>query len=125
MIRASLAILAAVLCCSASNILTSRGMKTLGALADYRPSSLLRFGMGALTNKYVLLGLIGGAGNFLLWLVVLSWADVSWALPMNALEYAITAALASLWLKERVAPRRWLGIALITAGVVCVMGSWK
>ncbi|MDE2293281.1 MAG: EamA family transporter [Elusimicrobia bacterium] len=100
-------------------------MKRLGPLTDYRPLPLLRFAGAAMMDRDVLLGLAGGAGNFLLWLVVLSWADVSWALPMNALEYALTALLASLWLKERVAPRRWLGIALISAGVVCVMGSWR
>lgn len=125
MIRATLAILAAVFCSSLFNVLTRRGMMTLGPLTGYSPAALLRFAWGAATNKYVLLGLLGGAGNFLLWMVVLSWADVSWALPMNAMEYGLTAGLAALWLKERVAPQRWLGIALITGGVVCVMGSWR
>ena len=125
MIRATLAIVAAMLCSSLANICTSRGMREIGPLSDHRPGPLFRFGLSAMTNRFVLLGFVGGAGNFLLWLVVLSWADVSWALPMNAVEYALTASLASLWLGERVAPRRWAGIALITAGVICVMGSWR
>lgn len=124
MIRATLFLWVAVLASSLSNVLTRRGMVAVGPLSDYRPGPLVRYGLAAVTNKHVLLGLVAGAVNFLLWLVVLSWADVSWALPMNAVEYAVTAVLAIVWLKERVSPRRWGAIALISAGVVCVMGSW-
>lgn len=124
MIRATVFLWVAVLASSLSNVLTSRGMQAVGPLEDYRPAHLVRFGLASVSNKWVLLGLAAGAVNFMLWLIVLSWADVSWALPMNAVEYAVTAGMAVWWLKERVAPRRWAGIALITAGVGCVMGSW-
>lgn len=124
MIRATLVLWAAMLASSLSNVLTSRGMQARGPLDDYSPGHLLRWGLGAVTDKWVLLGLVAGAMQFFLWLVVLSWADVSWALPMNAVEYAATALLAQRFLKERVAPRRWAAIGLIAAGVGCVMGSW-
>ncbi|MBI3300444.1 MAG: EamA family transporter [Elusimicrobia bacterium] len=124
MIRATVFIWIAVLASSLSNVLTSRGMQAMGPLEDCRPGPLLRYGLGAVSNKWVLLGLMAGMANFMLWLIVLSWADVSWALPMNAVEYAVTAGLAAWWLKERVAVRRWLGIGLISGGVACVMGSW-
>lgn len=124
MIRATVFLWVAVLASSLSNVFTSRGMQAVGPLEDYRPAHLVRFGLASVSNKWVLLGLAAGAVNFMLWLIVLSWADVSWALPMNAVEYAVTAGMAVWWLKERVAPRRWAGIALITAGVGCVMGSW-
>lgn len=124
MIRATLLLWVAVLASSLSNVLTRRGMVAVGPLEDYRPGPLLRYGLAAATNPHVLLGLVAGAVNFMLWLVVLSWADVSWALPMNAVEYAVTAGLAIVWLKERVSRRRWAAIGLITSGVACVMGSW-
>lgn len=124
MIRATLFLMAAVVASSLSNVLTRRGMLAVGPLSDYRPGPLARYGLAAVTNPHVLLGLVAGAANFMLWLIVLSWADVSWALPMNAVEYVVTAVLAILWLKEKVSPRRWGAIALITAGVGCVMGSW-
>ncbi|MBI5595976.1 MAG: EamA family transporter [Elusimicrobia bacterium] len=124
MIRATVVLWAAMLASSLSNVLTSRGMRARGPLEDYSPGHLLRWGWGSVTDKWVLLGLVAGAANFLLWLVVLSWADVSWALPMNAVEYAVTALMAMWFLKERVAPRRWAAIGLIVAGVGCVMGSW-
>lgn len=124
MIRATLFLLVCVVASSLSNVLTRRGMVAVGPLSDYRPGPLVRYGLAAVTNPHVLLGLVAGAVNFLLWLIVLSWADVSWALPMNAVEYVVTAVLAILWLKERVSPRRWAAIGLITAGVACVMGSW-
>lgn len=124
MIRATLFILVAVVASSLSNVFSRHGMLAIGPLEDYRPAHLIRYGLRSISNKWVLLGLMAGAVNFLLWLIVLSWADVSWALPMNAVEYAVTAGMAVWWLKERVAPQRWAGIALITAGVGCVMGSW-
>lgn len=124
MIRATLFLWVAVLASSLSNVLTRRGMLAVGPLEDYRPGPLVRYGVAAITNTHVLLGLVAGALNFMLWLIVLSWADVSWALPMNAVEYAVTAVLAIVWLKERVSPRRWAAIGLISIGVACVMGSW-
>lgn len=124
MIRATLFLWVAVLASSLSNVLTRRGMVAVGPLEDYRPGPLVGYGVRAISNPHVLLGLVAGALNFMLWLIVLSWADVSWALPMNAVEYAVTAVLAIVWLKERVSGRRWAAIGLISAGVACVMGSW-
>ncbi|HXK08672.1 MAG TPA: EamA family transporter [Vicinamibacteria bacterium] len=53
-------------------------------------------------------------------LAVLSWAEVSGALPLTALEYVIVAGLGVLLLRETVPPLRWAGIALVVAGVVLI-----
>src|SRR5262249_12901606 len=74
----------------------------------------------ALTNPWVIAGTVGNALFYFLFLAVLSWAEVSVALPLTALEYAIAAALGILFLKEPVPPLRWAGIALVIAGVALI-----
>ena len=72
-----------------------------------------------------LLFLLLSVANYFLWLAVLSWSDVSWALPLNALEYILVALAAAAFLGERVGPVRWAGIVLIAAGVLLLYGSWE
>lgn len=58
--------------------------------------------------------------HLVLYMVALGKADLSFALPMTALSYPLTALLAQAVLAERVGPTRWLGTLLITAGVAVV-----
>ncbi len=57
------------------------------------------------------------------WLAVLSWEDLSVALPLQALSYVIVAFLAQWYLGENVTPMRWAGIALVCAGVMLITRS--
>ena len=125
MIATVFVLVLSVVCAACGNVLTRRGMTQLGPLEDFRPRQLLRYGWAAVRNGRVLAGVAVGFGQFLAWLVVLSRAELSWALPMNAIEYIVVAVFAWKLLGERVAPRRWAGIALISAGVFLVMFSWK
>jgi len=60
---------------------------------------------------------------FGLWLAVLSWEDLSVALPLHALSYIVVAFLAQWYLGEHVTPMRWAGICLICAEVALVTRS--
>lgn len=63
------------------------------------------------------------AGGTVLWIRVLTVADLSFAYPFAALSYA-GGVLTSQWLlKERVSPLRWIGLALIVLGVIMVATS--
>ena len=125
MILTTVILFLSVLCSAFGNVFTRRGMAELGPLEDFRPRALLRYGWAAARNRHVLAGVAVNAGQFLSWLVVLSWAELSWALPMNALEYLVVAGLAYKMLGERLPPRRLAGIGLIAAGVFLMMFSWK
>jgi drug/metabolite transporter (DMT)-like permease len=65
-----------------------------------------------------------GAGllllHLILYMVALGKTDLSFALPMTALSYPLSALLAQVMLAERVGPTRWLGTLLIAAGVAVV-----
>ena len=62
-----------------------------------------------------------GVSLLILWLLarmtLLSWADLTYVLPVTALGYVLTALVAHLFLHEQVSLSRWAGIALIIAGV--------
>jgi uncharacterized membrane protein len=65
-----------------------------------------------------------GAGlllvHVLLYMTVLSQADLSFALPLTAGSYPLAALLSKAVLHENVGTARWLGTALITLGVAIV-----
>ena len=47
----------------------------------------------------------------------LSWADLSYLLPVTSFGNVIVALLAWRWRHEQISSLRWIGILLITAGV--------
>src|SRR5258708_24164994 len=57
---------------------------------------------------------------YFLFVAVLSWSEVTVALPLTALEYAFAAVLGVVILKEAVPGLRWLGITLVIGGVVLI-----
>lgn len=74
----------------------------------------------AILNPWVLLGV----ALLILWLLsrmaFLSWADLSYVLPVTALGYVVTAAIGRVFLNEQISWQRWAGTMLIVAGIVLV-----
>jgi drug/metabolite transporter (DMT)-like permease len=77
----------------------------------------------AMFNPYVSLGIV----LLVLWLLtrmtLLSWADLSFVLPVTAAGYILTVALAYWFLKETVTSAQWLGALLISLGTGIVGGT--
>jgi drug/metabolite transporter (DMT)-like permease len=74
-------------------------------------------------SPFILLGLICYGLGFLVWLVVLAKAEVSYAYPMISLGYVFTAVLGWMLLGEKVNDLRILGILAICLGVYLVARS--
>ena len=53
-------------------------------------------------------------------MTLLSWADLSYVLPVTAIGYVLVALMGWLFLAEHIPGKRWAGIALIVAGVALV-----
>jgi drug/metabolite transporter (DMT)-like permease len=74
----------------------------------------------AILNPWVMVGV----ALLILWLLsrmaLLSWADLSYVLPVTALGYVASAALGKVFLNEHVTPARWTGTLLIVAGMALV-----
>ena len=73
-----------------------------------------------LFDPWVALGVV----LLILWMMsrmtLLSWADLSYVLPVTAIGYVLVAVLGRVFLDERISVKRWAGIALIVAGVALV-----
>jgi uncharacterized membrane protein len=65
--------------------------------------------VGALFQPWVALGV-----------ALLSWADLSYVLPVTSVGYVVVALIGKVMLNEAITGRRWTGIVLIMAGVALV-----
>jgi multidrug transporter EmrE-like cation transporter len=74
----------------------------------------------ASTNLFVLFGLLCYGLGFMVWLIVLSKAEVSYAYPLISLGYVLTALLARVLFGEAVGVTRMVGIFVICFGVFLV-----
>ena len=88
-------------------------MKAFGAVTLANMSGLFT----ALLNPWVIVGLLTLFLFFASYLTALSWADLTYVLPATAMSYVLMALLAKFFLHENVTVWRWVGVALITAGV--------
>lgn len=99
----------------AGNSALTKGMTELGDLGN-SPLALIT----ALFHPWVALGV----ALLIIWtlthMALLSWADLSYVMPITAIGYVVTAFAARFLLDEAVSPARWFGIVLITAGVTLV-----
>ena len=57
-------------------------------------------------------------------LTLLSWADLSFVLPVTSLGYVLAALMGKLFLAEEVSWPRWAGTLLIVAGIALVGATY-
>jgi uncharacterized membrane protein len=92
------------------------GMKHRGAELTLSPLSYLQ----AFLSPWVTIGV----GLLVLWMLarmaLLSWADLSYVVPVTALGYAVNAFLGRIFLHEQITVERWAGTFLIVAGTALV-----
>ena len=94
------------------------GMNQVGQVGG-RP--LLEFGVAAVTNIFVLLGLAGYVSSVAGYIVGLSKTNLSVAYPiLMSTGYALVVLVSFIWLKESFNPLKWAGLFLILAGVLMV-----
>ena len=97
------------------NSALTHGMHQLGDIG-YSPLALI----GALFHPWVALGV----ALLILWtlshMALLSWADLSYVLPVTSIAYVLVALVGRFALHEQVSLARWAGIGLIMIGVTLV-----
>jgi uncharacterized membrane protein len=80
--------------------------------------------LAAIFSPWVIVGI----SLLILWLLsrmaLLSWADLSYVLPVTSLGYVASAIIGRFFLNEQITPQRWAGTILIVAGTMLVgLGS--
>ncbi len=102
-----------------SQILLKKGMQIVGQFPQGF-SEMVRFFLKAFSNPYVLGALAAVFIGGLAWIAAVSKSELSRSYPVLALSYVLVVLLSILVFKESVGVTRWVGIALICAGVVLV-----
>lgn len=98
------------------NFLLSSGLRHSALSHGDSPSRWVE----ALASPWV----FAGVTVLLVWmlsrLALLSWADLSWVVPVTASGYVLNALVGRVLLGEHISLSRWAGIAMITLGVLLV-----
>jgi drug/metabolite transporter (DMT)-like permease len=123
MLKTLIVMILAITAGAVGDIFLTLGMKSFGDLSTKGVRELIDLAFRAMTTPKLIIGTILQAVYFGLWLAVLSWEDLSVALPMQALNYVIVAFLSQWYLGESVTLMRWTGIVIICIGVALVTKS--
>jgi len=105
---------------SLGNVLLGKGMRGVGEIHHLSFSTLAVYFPKILSSVWIWLGIGSLLLFFVSYLLVLSWADYSYVLPVMATGYVLAPLLAHLLLGEVVPGTRWVGAAFIFLGVVLV-----
>ncbi len=95
-----------------------RGMNTIGVVSLKDIFSDKVFSI--VFQKYVLVGIVLYVLASLVWLVILSQAELSFVYPLISIGYIATAILSWLLFKENLTLVRFFGILLICGGVYLI-----
>lgn len=113
--------------------LKSLGLILIAVLIAVSGQLCLKFGVNSLdkqnfifavaTSPYIIGGLMLYATGAMVWIIVLSRVDLSFAYPMLGLTYVGVLLVSAVILKEHVSPIRWLGTVIILSGAMLVARS--
>ena len=123
MFKTMIVMFMAVTAGTVGDILRAKGMKEMGDISAMNLRGIMEAAFKALTTPKLIMGTAMLAIFFFLWLAVLSWEDLSVALPMQALNYVLVAFLSQYFLHETVTPLRWAGTILVCVGVMMITKS--
>ncbi len=118
--KTGLFILLMVMFAPLGNVLLSKGMKRIGSANTWAPDDVLHILFRILSSGYIWLGIACLLNFFIVYMLVLTWADYSYVQPASSFSYAVVATLSYFLLGETVPPLRWAGILVICVGVFIV-----
>jgi uncharacterized membrane protein len=112
-------VFAMMVCATTGDSLLKRGMTQIGPVS-LNHTGLFQAFCSAMTSGTIWFAILFLIGFMLSHMTVLSWADYSYVMPASAIGYAAVTFVGMALLGETVSLRRWIGVALICAGVFLV-----
>lgn len=114
--RTLLLVSAVILLNSVGNLSLAYGMRHAGENVGLDPLGYIR----VMLNPAVACGIVLLIFWLLMRMTLLSWADLSFILPLTSLGYVLAAVLGCAFLHETVALSHWAGTCLIFVGTMLV-----
>jgi multidrug transporter EmrE-like cation transporter len=115
-------ILLGVLLNAGAQLLLKQGTRGIGYF-DFSWANLVPVSLNAAANPYILAGLASYVISVVVWIMVLSRVDVSYAYPMLSVGYIVNAVAAAYLFQEQLSMARLSGIVVIMAGVYLITRS--
>lgn len=109
-------ILTGVLLNAGAQLALKQGMRQIGHF-DFKLGSIINVGWNVATNPFVISGLSCYVVSVVVWLMVLSRVEVSYAYPLLSVGYIVTAFAGYYFFSEALSFSRWIGIITICIGV--------
>lgn len=113
-------VLFSVFLATVGQLMLKTGMNRVGFIDGARISKPLVLVADVLRTWQVLGGLAIFGLSALSWLVVMSRVPLSFAYPFVGITYVLLTLFSKFVLHEHVPSARWLGLALVVAGIIIV-----
>ena len=108
-----------ILSSSLGEILSAKGMQKVGDVS-LRPRAFLRSLWKMVRSPYLFAGVACMAVSFFSFISLLSYADLSFVVPLTAVAYITNTLGARFFLHERISRERWMGTLLVAFGVCLI-----
>jgi drug/metabolite transporter (DMT)-like permease len=120
MLKSLVLIVLTVLINTFGQFMVKTGVNRIGVVSLLDVHAIVR----ALTSWLVIGGFVIYFVSALIWISILSRADLSWAFPILSLSYVITALLSPVLLNESFSAQRLIGTLVICLGVFLVYKTY-
>ena len=120
MIESLFLIVLTVIINTTGQFMVKTGINRVGAVSLTDVHAIIR----ALSSWLVLGGFVVYFISALIWISILSKAELSWAFPILSLSYVITALLSPVFLNEVFSVQRLIGTIVICLGVFLVYKTY-
>jgi drug/metabolite transporter (DMT)-like permease len=120
--RTAVYVITCVVMLVAGQVLVKHGLNLKGGF-QFSPGTLWSELGKVITSGYIWLGAAVTISSGFLWMDVLSKKELSFVYPFISLTYVISLLASALIFREHVSALRWLGVAVICAGVYVVSRS--
>ena len=103
--------------------LTAAGHLLLKFGAIQQSQSVNKFSFGLTVNPFILLGVLFWVSATFVWIKVLQQIPLHLAYSLTSVNYILIPILAALILKESMTNLHWIGISLITVGLLFIFSG--
>jgi multidrug transporter EmrE-like cation transporter len=123
LVKSILLILLSIVIAIGGQVLLKIGMNQISSDEILSFVGVRNFFLAVLKSPKVMTGLFLYGLSAVVWLIILTRVDLSFAYPMIGISYIFMLFISKFLLNEQVSPLRWIGAVVISIGVVIITRS--